>query len=503
MILISFFVMRKLNKGRYKMPKSNYLNDFYKQFEELNQKLDKLLKENKKQTITIYNQKLTIDKLNEELSKANKKIEELLLEIERLKNNNNKNSSNSSKPSSTNGFKKVITNNRNKSTKKQGGQPNHKGKTLTNEKIEKMIENNEIDEIITIEENKTERNKNLTPIIRYEYDIKIKRIVTKHIIYPNKTTNITSYPVIYGNNIKILNCILGQKYMSLDGIQKFIYDTTNNNLLTSKGSFYAWNKEIYKLLLDTEYKYIQKELMNALVLHVDESPIKINGEQYYLHNISDGKHTLQYVTKHRSKDDIEEFGFLKKYKGIIVHDHYKIYYNYGTDNAECNVHILRYLNAVSEFTNHTWAKELKSLLLEMKVFKENNMSKDINDISEEEYNKFKNKYLDILNEGKKERLKDLNKNAYKKEELNLLNRLIKYVDNHLLFLKKFFVPFSNNQAEADLRGIKIKQKIGKFRSIEGANIYAVIKSCMSTYNKNGINLYLALDSLFTDNPILI
>ncbi len=37
--------------------------------------------------------------------------------------------------------------------------------TLTNEKIEKMIENNEIDEIITIEENKTEANKNLTPII--------------------------------------------------------------------------------------------------------------------------------------------------------------------------------------------------------------------------------------------------------------------------------------------------------------------------------------------------
>jgi len=86
--------------------------------------------------------------------------------------------------------------------------------------------------------------------------------------------------------------------------------------------------------------------MNSLVVHVDESPIKINGEQYYLHNISDGLHTLQYVTKHRSQDDIDEFGFLKVYKGIIVHDHYTMYYNYGIDNAECNVHILRYLNGV-------------------------------------------------------------------------------------------------------------------------------------------------------------
>lgn len=184
------------------MISKGHMNDFYKQFEELNKKLDKA-------NNTIFSMSLTISELNENnkvlaknLDEANKKIQELLLEIERLKNNNNKDSSNSSKPSSTNGFKKVITNNRNKSSKKQGGQPNHEGKTLTNEKIEEMIENNEIDEIITIEENKTDDNKNLTPIIKYEYDIKIKRIVTKHIIYPNTNKNITKCPVTYGNSIK-------------------------------------------------------------------------------------------------------------------------------------------------------------------------------------------------------------------------------------------------------------------------------------------------------------
>ena len=485
------------------MISKGYINDFYKQFEELNKKLDKA--EN-----TIFNMSLTIAELNEsnkvlikKLEEANKKNQELLLEIERLKNNNNKNSSNSSKPSSTNGFKKVITNNRSETNKKQGGQKNHKGTTLTNEKIESMIANNEIDEIITIEENKTEENKNLIPIIRYEYDIKIKRIVTKRIIYPTKKQNIKKYPVIYGNNIKIYSCILGQKYMSLDGIQNFIYDTTNGNLLTSKGSFYTWSKEIYKLLLNTEYQHIQKELMNALVLHVDESPIKINSEQYYLHNISDGKHTLQYVTKHRSQEDIDEFGFLKKYKGIIVHDHYKMYYNYGVDNAECNVHVLRYLNAVTEFTNHTWSKKLRDLFLKMKKMKEEYIDLGKSNIEDGQYEKLKEEYLQILANAKEERKQDLSTNAYKKEEINLIDRLIKYCENHLLFLKKFFVPFSNNRAEADLRGIKIKQKTGKFRSIEGANIYAVIKSCLSTYSKNGINLYEALQSIFTNNPKLI
>lgn len=480
-----------------------YINDFYNQFEELNIKLDKANNTISSMSITISLQADTIKELTRKLDESNKNNQELLLEIERLKNNNNKDSSNSSKPSSTNGFKKVITNNRSKSTRKKGGQLNHEGKTLTNQKIEEMINNNEIDEIITIEENKNEANKNLTPIIKYEYDIEIKRIVKKYVIYPDTKTNITKYPVTYGNNIKILNCLLGQRYVSLDGIQKLIYDITNNVLLTSKGSLYSWNKEIYKLLLTTEYEHIKEELMNALVLHVDESPIKINGEQFYLHNISDGKHTLQYITKHRSKDDIDEFGFLKNYKGIIVHDHYRMYYNYGADNAECNVHVLRYLNAVTEFTNHTWAKELHDLLLSMNKMKNEYIENNLNCISEEQYIKFENEYLEILKKAKKEREKDLSTNSYRVEEINLINRLTKYCKNHLLFLRKFFVPFSNNRAEADLRGIKIKQKTGKFRSVEGATIYAVIKSCLSTYSKNNINLFEALESLYTTTPILI
>ena len=353
------------------MTSKGYVNDLFRQFEELNKKLDKANDTISRLSFTISIQTDEIKELTKQLEKANKKNEELVLEIERLKNNNKKDSSNSSKPSSTNGYKKVVTNNREKSSKKKGAQINHKGTTLTSEKIEELISSGEIDEVIVVEENKNENNKNLKPIIKYEYDIQIKRIVTKHLIYPDAKTNINYYPVTYGNNIKVIQCLLNQKYMSLDGIQAFIYDTTNNKLLTSKGSFYSWNKEIYNLLSTTEYVHIQQELMNSLVIHVDESPIKINGKQYYLHNISDGFHTLQYVTKHRSKDSVDEFGFLKKYKGIIVHDHYKMYYNYGTDNAECNVHVLRYLNAVSEFTNHKWANDLKNLLLEMKELKDN------------------------------------------------------------------------------------------------------------------------------------
>ena len=131
------------------------------------------------------------------------------------------------------------------------------------------------------------------------------------------------------------------------------------------------------------------------------------------------------------------------------------------------------------------------------------MKKNKQALADVQYENLKTIYLEILERAKEKRKKDLSTNAYKKEEINLINRLIKYCRNHLLFLKKFFVPFSNNRAKSDLRGIKIKQKIGKFRSIEDANIYTVIKNCLSAYNKNGLNVYETLQLIFTNNPKLV
>lgn len=483
------------------MTTKGYVNDFYKQFEELNRKLDKA-------NSTILNMSLIISELNEnnkkltkELEKANKKNQELLLEIERLKNNNNKNSSNSSKPSSTNGYKKVITSNREKSGKKQGGQVGHKGETLTKEKIDKMIENKEIDKMITVEENKNELTETNTPIVTYEIDIKVEKVLIKHVYYPTTPQNITSSPVIYGNNIKSISALMYMKGSSLDAIKSLLGEFTNNKLIPSKGSIYSWLHSLSNILSYKEYGKIKEELLKSLVLHVDETPIKIDGEQYYIHNISNDKYTLQYVSKKRGEDAIKDFGFLERFNGILVHDHFMMYYNYGSGNAECNVHALRYLKGVTDFTEHKWALNLSNLLIEIKERKEQLIVSGIDKISDTEYEDFKNRYLEILKEGNLEYKKDLKTNAYKEEERRLLNRLEKYVDNHLLFLKKFYVPFSNNRAEADLRFAKVRQKIGKFRSVEGANNFVVIRSFTSTCSKNKKSLNSSLKELFSNKTV--
>lgn len=478
------------------MTSKGYMNDFYKQFEEVNKKLDKA-------NTTIFNMSLTINELNEnnknllkELEKSNKKVQELLLENERLKNNNNKDSSNSGKPSSTNGYKKVITNNREKSDKKKGGQVGHKGKTLTQEKINKMVDNKEFDKIVTIEENKNELTKNNVPIITYEVDIKIEKILIKHIYYPETSKNISSSPVIYGNTIKSLSALMYMKGSSLDTIKSFLDEITDKTLSPSKGTIYTWIHNLSNILSESEYEKIKEELLKSLFLHVDETPIKINGEQFYIHNISNGLYTLQYVNKKRGEEAIKEFGFLEKFNGILVHDHFTMYYNYGSGNAECNVHTLRYLKGVIDFTKHEWAKKLTDLFIEMKLRKEEIIKAKENNISDLEYDMFKDRYLKILDEGNLEYKKDLKNNAYRDDERRLLNRLKKYVDNHLLFLKKIYVPFSNNRAESDLRFVKIRQKTGKFRSLEGANNFVIIRSFTSTCSKNEKSLSSSLKEIY-------
>ena len=128
---------------------SHYEKDFYKQFEELNKKLDKLLIENQNQSIIIYNLNLEIGRLSKELEKANELNKKLQEENDRLKNKNNKNSSNSSKPSSTDIVKPKKTganlyNYREKTNKKPGGQLGHKGRNLSKEEIERKIKNKEL-----------------------------------------------------------------------------------------------------------------------------------------------------------------------------------------------------------------------------------------------------------------------------------------------------------------------------------------------------------------------
>ena len=76
---------------------------------------------------------------------------------------------------------------------------------------------------------------------------------------------------------------------------------------------------------------------------------------------------------------------------------------------------------------------------------------------------------------------------------NLLERLRDHKTQVLRFVFDFAVPFTNNQAEQDIRMMKVKMKIsGGFRTQAGAEIFATLRSVLSTARKQGMNILRAL-----------
>jgi transposase len=85
---------------------------------------------------------------------------------------------------------------------------------------------------------------------------------------------------------------------------------------------------------------------------------------------------------------------------------------------------------------------------------------------------------------------------------NLLERLLLQQEQVLAFLDDLAIPFDNNQAERDLRGLKIQQKVsGCFRSNRGADAYATIRGYLATLRKQGQALLAALTSVFDGQPL--
>ena len=198
---------------------------------------------------------------------------------------------------------------------------------------------------------------------------------------------------------------------------------------------------------------------------------------------------------------MDEMGILPRYQGTICHDHWKSYFRYGSLHALCNAHHLRELERAVEQDKQKWAEQMIALLQD--INKATHEAGGCIEATEAEH--YRKRYRDLLLEAEREcpppdetGKKKKGKTARSKAR-NLLERLRDFENETLRFMIDINVPFSNNQAENDLRMTKVQQKIsGCFRSMDGAKIFCRIRSFLSTCRKQGVTASEALRLLFQE-----
>lgn len=416
------------------------------------------------------------------------------------------NSKNSSKPPASDPDRKKKKNT--KSTNKPGGQPGHVGSNLEPAKDPNKIVSIEIDK------RSLPRGHQYTDAgfeFRQVVDLEISRIVTEYRaqILEDETGKRfvapfpkgVSRPIQYGQSMKVHSVYLSQ-YQLIPYERIADYFIHEASIPISVGSLFNFNKEAYHLL-ETFDGVAKEKLIAGQAMNVDETGINVNGKRLWLHAACNEQWTYFFPHGKRGAEAMNEIDIIPKFKGTLIHDHWKPYYIYHCLHALCNAHHLRELQwVIDNHPHYTWAKELQTLLLAINDAV--NLTEK-NCLDEKEANLYEKCYRQIIKIGDEQmplaapdpNAKKTKGRKKKTKERNLLERLRDFEGDTLRFMRDPLVPFTNNAGENDLRMTKVQQKIsGCFRSMEGAKIFCRVRSYLLTAQKHGITATDALKTLF-------
>lgn len=483
--------------------KSDYNNGIYQQLQEIMGRLNSVEKEHKQEVTQLKEEISDLKQENKLLRDENKLLRD---DNARLRSIINNDSSNTSLPPSTDqkGGKAANTfNGRKKTERKAGGQKGHAGVTLTKAEIEEKIRSGRCrHEIKTI--GKASGDNYVT---KYLVDLAVEPVITEVRIYADKNGNIcipSEYrsDVTYGTNIKALAVSLySEGVMSNDRIASFLNAASKGELELSEGSIYGFCRKFAKTC-EKSISNLENRLLNSDVVATDATTVTVNGELNYIRNFSTKDAVVYHAMKSKSIEALQELEFLKYYAGTLLHDHETALYHFGTDHAECNVHIIRYLRKNTEETGNVWSDGMISLLCEMNRLRKEYIAQGNCRFSDEMLADYEARYFSLLKKGHEENKTTKHRYA-KKDELALLNRMEKYSHNHLLFLHDFSVPFDDNISERDLRKAKNRQKMaGGFRKDSGHEMYCSIMTIIETLKKRKMGIIENIQKLLVGTPAI-
>lgn len=249
---------------------------------------------------------------------------------------------------------------------------------------------------------------------------------------------------------------------------------------------------------------IKEHLAAAPLAHADESGARVAGKLHWLHVMCTHLVTFYDIHTQRGRIAMDDLGVLPAFTGTLVTDALASYTIYGSTQALCGAHVLRELIAVTEDIRHdpTWAQAMIDVLIEAKDAVADAVAAGRYALADETLASFQDRYRQAA-------LCGIAANPYsgtgpRSKTRALAERLRDRTGEYQRYMVDFAVPFDNNQAERDLRMIKVQQKIsGAWRTLTGARRFARIRSYISTVRKHGINPLTALRDLFAGRPWML
>ena len=248
---------------------------------------------------------------------------------------------------------------------------------------------------------------------------------------------------------------------------------------------------------------IKQALTGAAIAHFDETGLSVAGRGEWVHVASTTQLTHYGIHAKRGAEATTEIGILPAFTGRAIHDAWSPYFTYSCVHGLCNAHHLRELTFVHEQIGQGWAKELKDVLIGIKHAVAHALERGAATLPKTQQRRFEKEYDQVIARGlalpENQPPPPTGKRGRPKQSKakNLLDRLSDYKSETLALMYDFAVPFDNNQAERDLRMIKVQQKIsGGFRSRGGVKIFCRIRGYISTLKKQGRNVLAALRSVF-------
>jgi transposase len=491
--------------------------DRYRQYAEQAERDEQLVRENRKlreEIRGLYAHIATLEGIIERLKgvealckRQEERIEQLEsgnerkdTEIQRLKAQIDKNSSNSSKPPSSDGLKKVV-NSRQPSERKRGGQAGHKGKKASIPgNLDELVKAGKAEHIVRDMTNGAKK---------YVSDWIIEAKVMPVYIEVRRPAG-TLPRIRYGEAIKSMAVYLQNVgLMSLGRISEFVSAATEGLIKLSCSAIVGFTREAAANVNLDEYV---NDLLNGKVIHVDETPVRTterknregdaetpNGSTLnaYIRTYSNEKTTVLMASAHKDDESVKADGILTRFCGIVSQDHEAKFYNYGDQHATCGAHLLRDLKGLEQLYKFEWAADAAKLLTEMNDYKNEDVDKGADKCAGEALAKYEERYDELVRQGRV-LLNAAAPRSFGRDELRrMVERLERYKNCYLLFMRDYAAPFTNNQAERDLRHCKVKQKIaGCFRSWQGQLDYCKIRSLTDTAHKRHENPLHAIQTCF-------